>query len=537
MAGRKKERMVEAVATVETEELENKISKRLEWLTVKRLFFFTLILSAIIYSQFQIFKQPIRGDRANWEYFAQVIARGGIPYRDVVNIKSPLSAYIGAAAIVATRPFGVRDIYAVRFAFILLGIITTGLIFLTAFAYFNSRATAILAAIIFLAFDSFIVANSAGIQPKTPMILFGVAALLCIRRDLPFAAGAFSMLSALSWQPGLLFLGAAGLAFSRYLTVWRDLKVVKLIIGAALPLALMLAHLWAGGAARDFYLWTIDFNFNVYAPGELKPLSRFEGYLGRMWRTYYRNERAFLALTIIGFFLWSGLEARDAIKNGRRRLLDRAPYHAIAISFLVYFFFCAINVQGSADSFPFLPFIAFFSAFILVLALKLAVSLSLRLARLAPYPIAVQSAALLLLGVVVFVMGVGDSFKYRRKALRLQEQEAEVKEITSHLEPGDKIFVHGPTEILVLANLPNASKYFFLDRGKDLYLTKVEEGGFDGWFEKLKAERPKIVGMTRLRKVARKKDFNHWLEAEYEQHKGKIFTYYLRKDAVAQSAQ
>ncbi|HEY7546223.1 MAG TPA: DolP-mannose mannosyltransferase, partial [Blastocatellia bacterium] len=282
--------MVEAIATIETEELENRIAKWLEWLTVKRLFLFTLLLAAIIYSQFQIFKQPIRGDRANWEYFAQVIARGGMPYRDVVNIKSPLSAYIGAAAIVATRPFGLRDIYAVRFVFILLGIITTGLIFLTAFAYFNSRATAILAAIIFLAFDPFIVSNSAGIQPKTPMILFGVAALFCIRRDKPFAAGAFSMLSALSWQPGLLFLGAAGLAFSRYLTVWRDLKVVKLIAGAMVPLALVLAHLWAGGAVRDFYLWTIDFNFNVYAPGQLRPLSRFENYLGRMWQSYYRHD-------------------------------------------------------------------------------------------------------------------------------------------------------------------------------------------------------------------------------------------------------
>ncbi|HEY7545035.1 MAG TPA: hypothetical protein VID27_09145, partial [Blastocatellia bacterium] len=162
---------------------------------------------------------------------------------------------------------------------------------------------------------------------------------------------------------------------------------------------------------------------------------------------------------------------------------------------------------------------------------------SVRVARLAPYPVAVQSAALVLLFLITFVMGVGDSFKYRRKGLQLQDQEAEVKEITSHLEPGDKIFVHGPTEILVLADLPNASKYFFLDRGKDLYLSKVEEGGFDGWFEKLKAERPKVVGMTRLRKVAHKKDFNRWLDAEYEEHKGKIFTYYLRKDAVAQGAQ
>src|SRR3954452_3144327 len=72
-----------------------------------------MAVAALLYSQSQFLKQPALGDRANWDYFAQVIARGGVPYRDVVNIKSPLSAYIGAAAIVVTRPFGVRDIFAI----------------------------------------------------------------------------------------------------------------------------------------------------------------------------------------------------------------------------------------------------------------------------------------------------------------------------------------------------------------------------------------------------------------------------------------
>jgi hypothetical protein len=109
----------------------------------------------------------------------------------------------------------------------------------------------------------------------------------------------------------------------------------------------------------------------------------------------------------------------------------------------------------------------------------------------------------------------------------------EIKEITSHLQPGDRIFVHGSTEVLVLAGLTNSSPHFFLDRNKDLYLNQVEPGGFDGWFERLKADQPKVVLLTRLRKVKSKKQFVDWVASEYDEHRGKLYTYYVRKSGVS----
>src|SRR4030095_10513611 len=44
-----------------------------------------------------------RGDLAIWDYVSQSILRGQIPYRDVIEIKTPLSAYISAVAIAAGR--------------------------------------------------------------------------------------------------------------------------------------------------------------------------------------------------------------------------------------------------------------------------------------------------------------------------------------------------------------------------------------------------------------------------------------------------
>ncbi|MEK6286593.1 MAG: hypothetical protein AABO57_12705 [Acidobacteriota bacterium] len=111
----------------------------------------------------------------------------------------------------------------------------------------------------------------------------------------------------------------------------------------------------------------------------------------------------------------------------------------------------------------------------------------------------------------------------------LKDQDELVAEIVSQLDAGDTVFVHGQTEILVLGRLTNASKYFFLDKGKDGYLDRVEPGGFAGWFERLKAERPKVVGLSRLGGVDHAQDFLDWVAASYEPRADRIFTYYVRK--------
>src|SRR5262249_38967132 len=145
------------------------------------------------------------GDRANWDYMAQVVARGGVLYRDAVNIKTPLAAYLGAAAIVAARPFRISDVIAIRLFYILLAALTVAFTFQTALEFLESPTVALLAAGLILSVYSFLRFNGGGIQPKTPMVLFGLLSLLAIVRDRPATAGVFGMLSMLSWQPGLLF--------------------------------------------------------------------------------------------------------------------------------------------------------------------------------------------------------------------------------------------------------------------------------------------------------------------------------------------
>lgn len=522
--------MSETVASAAAAPMQNGIIDRVQSLDRRALFFITLVLAFFSFLPYQFWKQPSILDRANWDYFAQEIVRGAVPYRDVVNIKAPLSAYIGAAAIVITKPFGLRDIFAIRIVYLFLASLTVAFTFLVAHAFSNSRRVALLAAIIMMAFNLFGDANAGGVQPKTPMILFGLIALWAIQKDKPFTAGFAGVLSALSWQPGLLFAGVACLAFSRYLTRWRDGRAIKMIAGAAVPLAIFIGYFWWERALADIYWWLIDYNLTVDAPRGLRTIAALVDRFYRLMKGAFRPEWPYFLVSIAGlaFVVWR--ESRVIKRDGFESLIDTAPRHAVIVAPLIYFAFCLINIQGGVDMIPLLPFVAMFAAVGIVWASDLCVELlfrsKLRVSR-------ETLNASIYAGVVglILIFSVADVLWLRVESPTLKDQDAEVAEITSHLAPGDQIYVHGLAEILVLSRLSNADKHFFLDRGKDNYLDRVEPGGFAGWLDRLKAQRPKVVALERMKFVERREDFYDWVRTDYEEHKGRVFTYYLRRDA------
>jgi hypothetical protein len=502
------------------------IRDRLAWFDRRRLFWVVLVVGGLVYSQTEFWKRPSHGDGANWDYFAQVIARGGVPYRDVVNIKSPLSAYIGAAAILVSKPFGLGDVIAIRITFFALAILTLGCTFLVAVDYFKSMRIALFTAIVMLTFDGFARFNGGGIQPKTVMVLFGLMTLWAIDKDRPLIAGVFGMLSALAWQPGLLFVGAAGLAFSRYLTSWRDRKAIKMLVGAAIPLAILLVYFWAAGALESFYLWNIHFNATVYAPNESRSLENFFRHLTKLVNGFYSKSREYFYVALAGVCLAIWQESQRAIKHGGRCLLERASTHAVIIAPSVYFGFCMIDIQGGPDLIPLIPFVAIFAAVAIVFVVEQTANF---FSRMRKNRATIEGwASVAIIGFILY-RNVSGAFFYERGFPTLRDQGPAVEEITSHLEPGDKIFVYGRTEILVLSGLTSISKYFLLDKGKARYLDQVELGGFDGWLERLKSERPKIVVLGRLGTGDAREPLADWVAAEYERRINRVFTYFIRK--------
>src|SRR5262245_22027618 len=169
------------------------INRRLAGIGQLYLFLIVTLAATFVFARYQVLEQPSLGDRANWDYFSQVIARGGVPYRDVVNIKSPFSAYLGAGMIVAARPFGLRDVLAIRLGFLALIALIVGCTMLVAARFEGAPAVGFIAAAAMLCFDIFVKSHNAGVQPKTPMVLFGLLALWAVAEDRPSLAGLCGM--------------------------------------------------------------------------------------------------------------------------------------------------------------------------------------------------------------------------------------------------------------------------------------------------------------------------------------------------------
>jgi hypothetical protein len=295
----------------------------------------------------------------------------------------------------------------------------------------------------------------------------------------------------------------------------------------------LLAYFSFAGVLKDFYSWTVIYTSTVYAPHELRPVGEFFERISRMVAGRYRSSEVYVYLSLIGLCISVGREIHKGVKSGLSHLVGRAPRQAVIVAPIVYFGFCMIDIQGAADFIPLIPFIAAFSALALVYPVERVCS-RLAQGRLeARRANTIQHFAVSLAVLCVLFFSVRGALLFKWRFPTLTDQDMAVGEVVSLLVPGDKIFVHGQTEILVLGRLTNASKYFFFDKDKDQYLDIVEPGGFAGWFERLKAERPKIVALSRLEDVHHAKDLLDWVATSYEPRRRRVFTYYVRKEDIA----
>lgn len=449
--------------------------------------------------------QPEGGDEAIWDYVAQCIVRGQAPYRDVVEIKAPLGAYMSAAAMVVGRTAGLRDVIAVRLLNVLMVGCLSAVTFLAAAAFLRSRLAACLAFLVLLTPSHFAHWMVSGTEPKLPMILFGMFSVLFIAKEKPFLAGFFSMLSCLCWQPGLMFTGVALLMFSRYFTSWRDLAAMKALLGAAVPLAVLLLYFYSIGALTDLWIWTVAYNLRVYAPETSRGLLAALGVLWRVALRVFSLDLILVALAAAGLIIFAVEQVKARLRNDTARDPRSLLRDAIVILPLVYLAFCLINFQSGPDLIPLFPFIGMFAGWLIV---KLgAAGFDRGLARHLP-------AALLILLVVLITFR---SLAYRvEPVLTLADQEREFAAISKVLEPDDKIYVHGTVEILVLLNRPNLNPYIYLDRGKDDWIARGTPGGFRTFIDEMKASSPKVVAISRAGKVAHRAELTQWVEKNYD---------------------
>ncbi|HKV40939.1 MAG TPA: DolP-mannose mannosyltransferase [Blastocatellia bacterium] len=495
------------------------------------------------------------GDGALFDYIGQTILRGGIPYRDVVDQKGPGVMYLAALAMGIAKTAGLRDIIGVRILNVLLVGSLSALTYMVAVNYFRSRMAGLIAFMVPLTVPDFFALLAQGSEPKVLMLVFGMLAMWAIGRDRPLLAGFVSMLACFSWQPGLMYTGVAFLIFSRYLTSWRDWKALKTVVGAAIPLVILVGYFHAAGALGDLWKWTIVFNLKVYGPGQLHSLPAALGHLWKVLNDVFEGEVLIIYLGVAGLVLfsvewivstlrttlWSG--AADSRRAGDRKVAsgsngsnpdtpasggadpaDLVLGPAIVLPPLIYFLFSLINFQGPDDVIPFYPFIGLFGGWLLVRVGSLARSAGRSASDGKPdrvsaiprrilYPLAWLPHAGLVVLLALVVLSARASAPPSQ--LTLANQIREFQPVADLLGPGDKIYVHREIEILVLLNKPNLNQYVFLDRGKDLFIDRQSPGALQALLQQMRAAGPKIAAISHLRQVAHGKDLARWMNEDY----------------------
>jgi uncharacterized membrane protein len=475
------------------------------------------------------FSQGEVGDTAIYDYIAQSVLRGQVPYRDVVDIKWPAAAHLSALAMLVGKQLGIRDLIAVRLLNIFLVGSLSALIFLVTETYFRSRKAAVIAFLLPLMLPRFADWMVAGTEPKLALIVFGMLSLLLLARDQPFWAGLFSMLACLSWQPGLMFTGVTVLIFSRYLTSWRDMRAIKAMVGAIIPLAVTVLYFALRGAFDDLWAWTITYNYSVFGPDANRGAITSLEHIWKVTRRIFEGDAVIVLLSVIGLFLF-------AVERIRAKLRDRQSLRspdlfrdAILIPPIIYFGFCLFNFQAGPDLIPFIPFIGIFAAKFLLDAGRLVIS-HLRKAR----PSIVGRAALiphLAMGLLLALV-LGRASIYRMQGPALRDQDKAFRRISDLLGTDGKIYVHGTTEILVLLNKANLNPYVFLDWGADAFAASRRSVEFSALIDEMESQAPKIVALSRMKVVAHRGEFEKWVDDKYEELELEVPGYtgvYLRK--------
>lgn len=477
--------------------------------TTRSLCYLIVFFTILVMIGYKPFKHGVGGDTAVYDYIAQRILQGELPYRDIADIKFPGCVYINAAAMWVGGLFGLKDVYALRIMQILEFATYNVFTFLVGMHYLRRRSVGLVAMMIPLMSPYWARWILTGSQPKLPMMMFGMITLWFIAKDKPFWAGFAGMMSCLCWQPGLLFVGTAGLVCSNYLRNWRDLRMVKVVAGAAIPAVVLFGYFGLMGALDDLWAWTMEYNYSVFGPKAQRTLYGSWLHLNRVLNRIFKSDVYFVYLAVIGFFIFVFERLRSRRKGLEKSYADGQFRDAIILPVVVYFAFTMINMQAGPDLIPYFPFIGLFLGYFFV-KLGEALGALLKKPHIAWTAWASGLALVFLTGVVMWRAAT-----FKVTEITIKDQYTVFQPYRDMLQEGDKLYVHGTIEMLVLFHLKNLNPYILLDWGADEFAAHKRGMTFEQVIEEMEAQKPKLVFLTRVKGLWKEDAFRKWVAEHY----------------------
>ena len=439
-----------------------------------------VVLATLVFVSFRPWALPALGDIAIFQLFGRLIADGQVPYRDFFDHKTPLTGYANALPALFSKFFGTDLILSTRVLSVALATAAAVGLYLLSRAIQLSRAASVAVAGTYLAFDFASLLVAFGLEAKALATYAGIFAMLAAYRSRWAMSGALGSLAFLAWQPGGIFLIAAA---ARAITGKEErpgASLLRLIAGFIVPVSLLVAYLAAAGAFDEFWRDTVTFN-QGYVDRQFDWVPQIGNIADGITLTY-ASERWVFLLAAVGAGLWMllglyGLRTKvlpDAVTQA-------APVAVISLSVLLYSY---VSFNSAIDIIPFLPWIAFWSGWLL--------DRVTRQRHVSTEALAVLCAAALL---VYGHHGLWDRLPDLRSEGGRSFEQAIVNDIEERagLVDGDKIYAIDQPWFLVASGRDHvAAPYYYLWSGV-FNMIREREGFEEALVRPILDSKPKLV--------------------------------------------
>ena len=416
------------------------------------------------------------GDIALHQVFGRLIADGQVPYRDFFDQKTPLAWYLNAVPALISRHLGADYVLAARALSVLLAVGGSVGLYLVARSASLGRTMSAVAALLFLAFDYHNYFAIRGIDPKLLNSYVGIFGLLAAYHSRWLLAGVLCALAFLAFPPaGVFLLGAGTLALMSGRATARK-AIPRLGAGFVAPIAVLLIYFVVVGALDDFWADNVIFN-RQYVSQQFSWL-RIELMAERI-TSDHRSDRWLFLVGAIGFATYAGSLAWGLFRRVPSHVMPALPVAVVTVAVFTYSY---VNFWTAGDVLPFLPWIAFWGAWLLEQPAR-------QPTRWAYW--AAVGGALVLLGYgyhsLPDLTDIGNP-PDEGAIVRGIEQRA-------RLQPGDPIYVQEEQWYLLLSERDHLSRYYFVRNAVYKY-AEEREGTYEALLRPLIEEKPKLFVMS-----------------------------------------
>ncbi len=461
-------------------------------------------------------------DKAVYAYAGQRMVEGEAPYKSIFDVKTPGGYFMCCAGVSLARKYGIDDLLGIRVFHLFLACLAIPCMFWLG-REVGGLWVGLFSALLFLCFVPWCLDAGGGPQPKAPMVLFSILALLYTMRRRWLAAGFFGSLAFIIWQPMLIYpaltLGIGWFAATGQRERWRQVALV--VAGSCLAWMPVLFYFWWHNALGRMVDESVIFLIQLSdRTGHSSDVTLFK--IVRMFVRFY--DLAAIAM-VIGFVVVAALTVGLVSRNRSLTKICRSPLAVIVLTYPFPFIWSLMDFQGPSDLYVLLPYAALGFGIFLKRALFETFSREEDAAESLSLP--ARSGVWMASGICLGLIGLAYMNMRYRPGEGLRQQREGIAKIEMKYGKKARYLTVGDPQFMVLTRRVNPNPYLFVIMGIDNYIEAREPGGFQGWLDGIEKYNPDVIVSSRFLGSSAKRWYD-WLGKRYRREKIGVWTIYVR---------